>query len=94
MSLPPQKVALTVTENKQQLIRMICEELERDQEFRQKHTSDHKLLFFGKKDIPVKLNKGMVIQRVYMKSAHKDEGNITVQQMVAAINKNQKSGFI
>ena len=48
MPLPSQKVVLTVTENKQQLIRIICEELERDQEF-QRNTSDHKLLITGDK---------------------------------------------
>ena len=90
MPLPPQKVVLTVTENKQQLIRIICEELERDQEFLQRYTSDHKLLITGDKDIPVELNKGIVIQRADMKTTHEEADNIIVQQMVAAANENQK----
>ena len=90
MQLPPQKVVLTVKDNKRQLIRIICEELVQDQEFQKKHTSDNKLLLTSDNDIPVELNKRKVIQRVDMKTTHEEADNIIVQQMVAAANKNQK----
>ena len=51
MQLPPKKIAFTVTDNKCQINRIICEELVQDQEFQQRHTSDHKLLLTSKKNI-------------------------------------------
>ena len=59
MQLPPKKVVLTVTDNKGQLTRIICEQLVQDQEIQQKRTSDHTLLLTSKKNIQVELNKGM-----------------------------------
>ena len=59
MQLSLKKVVLTVTDNKCQLTRLICEELVQDQEIQQKHTSDHKLLLTSKKNIQVELNKGI-----------------------------------
>ena len=41
MQLPTKKIVFTVTDNKCQITRIICEELVQDQEFQQKHTSDH-----------------------------------------------------
>ena len=57
MQLPPKKVVLTVTDNKCQLTRIICEELGQDQEIQQKCTSDHKLLLTSKKNIQVELKR-------------------------------------
>ena len=91
MQLPPQKVVLTVTDNKRQLIGIICEDLVQDQEFRKKHTSGHKLLLTSENDTPVEFNKGIVIQRVDMKTTHEKADNIIVQHMVAGANKNQKA---
>ena len=59
MQLPPKKVVLTVTDNKCQLTRIICEQLVQDQEIQQKHTFDYKLLLTSKKNIQVELNKGL-----------------------------------
>ena len=39
MPLPPQKVVLSLTENKQQLIKMICDELIKDEAFHKERTS-------------------------------------------------------
>ena len=59
MQLPTKKVVLTVTDNKCQLIRIICEELVQDQEIQQKRTSDHGFLLTSMQNIQVELNKGM-----------------------------------
>ena len=53
MQLSLKKVVLTVTDNKCQLTRIICEELVQDQEIQQKHTCGHKLLLTSKKNIQV-----------------------------------------
>ena len=59
MQLPPKQVVLTVTDNKCQLTRIICEELVQDQEIQQKRTVDHKFLLTSKQNIQVEFNKGM-----------------------------------
>ena len=48
MQLPSQKAVLTVTENKQQLIKLICSELTQDAEFHNSNTEAHKLVVTGK----------------------------------------------
>ena len=48
-----------------------------DQEYRQMHTSDHKLPLTSKEDIQVEINKGILIQRATW-SAHEEVDNIIV----------------
>ena len=59
----PQKDVLTVTDNKRQLIRIMCEELVQNQKFQQMHTSDQKILLTSEKDTSV--------EHSYLKSQHK-----------------------
>ena len=60
--LPPQKVVLTVTGNKIQLIDIICEQLI---DIYQHHHSDdeHRLVITGQNELPVEVHKGIVINR-------------------------------
>ena len=59
MQLPPQYVVLTVTESKRQLIKVISDELIRDNQFHNDYTQKHKLIVTGEDDIPLKLTKAL-----------------------------------
>ena len=66
MQLPPKKVVLTLTDNKCQLTRIICEKLVQDQEIQQERTSDNKFL----------LQRNVIgIQRADMKTTREDADN-------------------
>ena len=58
--LSTQKVVLTVTENKKQLINIICEELQTDKDFIDSFSHEHTLLITGEGD-PVEITRGRVI---------------------------------
>ena len=45
--LASQKVTLTITQNKKQLINIICGDLQSDIDFHQKYTEKHKLMITG-----------------------------------------------
>ena len=52
-----------MTENKQQLIKMICDELINNEAFHKEHTSTHRLIVTGDDDTPVEIHKAVVIER-------------------------------
>ena len=79
--LPPQKVVLTVTENKIQLIDIICEQLV--EIYQAEHVQDaHRLVITGKKVVPVEVFKGIAINRNDFKTFHEEADVIIVQQML------------
>ena len=88
MQLPPPKSVLTVTDNKRQLIRIICEELVQNKDVQRKHSSEHIIGLTIEKDIPIVLNKDR-----YSEGHHEDNRkrgrSFNVQQMVTAANENQ-----
>jgi hypothetical protein len=54
--LPPQKVVLTVTRNKIQLIDMVCEQLINI--YQQHHSDDeHRLVIMDQNEVPVEVHK-------------------------------------
>lgn len=60
--LPQQKVVLTVSENKSQLMEIICEELTRDTTFHRDYTMTHTLVITSSCDnTPVKISYGGVV---------------------------------
>ena len=86
MQLPPQNV----TDNKRELIKVICDELVQEEQFPEEHTKTHKLIVTGEDDIPPKAHKGIVIERADRKTTHEETGNILVQQMALATHENQE----
>ena len=67
--LPPQKVVLTVTKNKLQLIEIISKQLVNI--YQQHHADDeHKLVITGQSEVPVEVHKGIVINRRDLKTSH------------------------
>ena len=81
--LSSQKVVLTVTENKKQLIN-ICEELQTDKDFIDSFSHEHTLLITGEGD-PVEITRGRVIPRPDIFTSHEETDNIIIQQTFMAV---------
>ena len=75
--LPPQKVMLTVTRNKVQLIDLICE----DMAFHKEYFSQHKLVLTGSDPVPVEINSGVIVKRQDMKTTQEEADAMIVQQV-------------
>ena len=78
--LPPQKVILTVTQNKMQLIELICKDI-------MTHSNlliftTQKLIITGADPVPVEINPGsIIVHRQDMKTMHKEADTMIVQQV-------------
>ena len=60
--LPSQKVIPTVSENKKQLIDIICIELIQDVSFHREHIQNHKLIITSQDITPIEIgNEGVII---------------------------------
>ena len=81
MPLPPQKVLLTVTQNKIQLIDLIVAALQKEKD--QFKLCVHKLVVTGSEPVPVEINKGLVIRRCDLKTVQEEADVIMIQQMIA-----------
>ena len=75
--LPPQKVMLTVTRNRVQLIDLICE----DMAFHKDDFSQHRLVLTGSDPVPVEINRGVIIKLQYMKTTQEGADTMIVQQV-------------
>ena len=82
--LSSQKVVLTVTENKKQLINIICEELQNDKDFIDSFSHEHTLLITGEGD-PVEITRGGVIPQPDIFTSHEETDNIINQQTFMAV---------
>ena len=83
--LSSQKVVLTVTENKKQLINIICEELQNDKDFIDSFSHEPTLLITGEGD-PVEITRGGVIPRPDIFTSHEGTDDITNQQTFMAVD--------
>ena len=88
-TLPAQKVVLTVTENKKQLIQLICEDLQNDKDFVDTYTQEHTLLITGENN-PIEITKGLIIPRPDIATNHEEADVIIVQQTFMAIEQGAK----
>ena len=82
--LSTQKVVLKVTENKKQLMNIICEELQNEKDFIDGFSHEHTLLITGEGDA-VEITKGRVIPRQDISTSHEEADNIIIQQTFMAI---------
>ena len=87
--LPSQKVALTITQNKKQLIDIICKDLQNDAYF-QENTGTHKLMITAQEKSPTEISCGVVIQRHDIATTHEKADSIIVQQAVQVAVNEQK----
>ena len=80
--LPSQKVVLTVSANKKQLIDKICGNLASDVAFHTQHTSILKLVVTASDNTPTESHKGAVYIRQDMATSHEEADNIKAQQAI------------
>ena len=89
-TLPSQKVVLTVSENKSQLMELICKELTRDTTFHRDYTMTHKLVITSSNNAPVEIRYGgVVIHREDMSTSHEEADCIIVQQAITVATEYQ-----
>lgn len=87
--LRPQKVVLTVTENKKQLINIICSELKGDTSFHRDHIHKHKLVITSQDKTPIEIsNGGVILSRSDMATTHEEADIVLVQQMLTVSREN------
>jgi len=80
--LPSQNVVLTVTENKKQMIALICEDILTDIVWQTQHTQTHKLVITGQDDVPHEIFCAKTSLRSDMITMHEEADNIIVQQAI------------
>lgn len=89
--LPSQKLMLTVTQNKKQLIDIICKDIQQDTDFLHKNTEMHKLVITGQDKTPVEISVGgVIIHRHDIVTTHEEADNIIVQQAIRVARDEQR----
>ena len=86
-TLPPQKVVLTVTDNKVQIIDLICQSLIQEA---QDKPNKHSLVITSDDSIPVVIQDGIVFHREDLKTCHEEADVIIIQQMLKAVENGVK----
>ncbi len=84
--LPSQQTILTTTENKVQLIDILCEQIQEKAKDlpRDDDAFNHRLLITGSGTSPTEVRMGVVITRTDMRTTHEEADVIIAQQMVCA----------
>ena len=80
ISLPPEKVSLTVVGNKVQLIDIICQHLKERKDNLNEY--DHKLVVAGKDPTPVQVSNGTITMHDDLRTTYEEADVHFVQQMV------------
>ena len=88
--LPAQKVLLTVTENKVQLMQLIISDFLDDDTFQAEHTQTHKLVLTGENETPAEISQGSVSERKDLETTHEEADNVIVQQVLSC-TKNERT---
>ena len=83
MQLPPKKNIMSVQGNKQQLIQLIVDDLEKHA--LQDPSINKKLVITGQNETPIEINMRVKIEREDMRTTHEEADNILVQQMVYVV---------
>ena len=89
MPIPPQKVILTIPENKRQLISLIVDDLCRNTVFPETQ-SIRRLVVTGEDPVPVELTSTVTIKREDLRTNHEEADNILAHQMVAVASEENK----
>jgi hypothetical protein len=88
--LPPQKVVLTVTDNKKQLIDILCEQLLIQGQISEA-CQHHKLVVTGSNPVPQEIYKENCTPRQDIRSTHEEADIIIAQQVIAACQNGSSS---
>jgi len=83
MLLPPQKVMLTVTENKVQLVELIVQRLK--ESCANLAYTQHKLVVTGHHAVPIEINLGCIIERRDLESNQEEADVIIIHQLLSIV---------
>ena len=84
MQLPSQKVVLTVSYNKTQLIALIVDALQAQKDHLR--STNHKLVVTGQDPVPVEISHGMIIHRADMRNTQEEADVIMIHQLLCIID--------
>ena len=88
MLLPPQKVMLTVTENKVQLVDLIVQSLK--ESYSNLEFTHHKLVVTGHNTIPIEINLGCIIERHDLESNQEEADVIIIHQLLSIVHEGKR----
>ena len=94
MSLPSRESILTVSEDKKQLIKHICESLSHDQHFHEINKYWGRLFVTGQEMPPVETSNGIVSIRKDMSISHEEGDTMIIQQTLIAAQSNEGVSII
>ncbi|KAG1666272.1 hypothetical protein GQR58_018955 [Nymphon striatum] len=87
--LPAQKILLTSSKNKRQLMQLIVDDFVQDKKFHEDNTQHHKLVVTGADPMPIKISEGgVVISRADLSTSHEEADNVIVQQVLSCAAEN------
>ncbi len=93
-TMPSQKVVLTVSENKRQLVELICTDLIQNVHFHQNCVHRHKLVITGHYKTPTEISHhGIVIPRRDMDTTQEEADTIMVHQVLLIADENPDAGI-
>ena len=84
--LPAQKTILSSTENKKQLVAILCDELTGDRIFHHEKTFEHKLVVTGESPIPIEIHGEDIRHRDDLETHQEEADTIIVQQVLENVN--------
>ena len=90
--LPAQRILLTSSKNKKQLMQLILDDLVQDKKFHEDNTRHHKLVVTGADPVPVEISEGgVLISRADLATSHEEADNAIVQQVLSCAAENAES---
>jgi len=90
--LPAQKILLTSSKNKKQLMQLIVDDFVQDKKFHEDNTQHHKLVVTGADPVPIEISEGgVVISRADLSTSHEEADNVIVQQVLSCAAENAES---
>ncbi|KAG1683284.1 Poly [ADP-ribose] polymerase 4 [Nymphon striatum] len=90
--LPAQKILLTSSKNKKQLMQLIVDDFVQDKKFHEDNTQHYKLVVTGADPVPIEISEGgVVISRADLSTSHEEADNVIVQQVLSCAAENAES---
>ncbi|KAG1683171.1 Glutamate receptor U1 [Nymphon striatum] len=90
--LPAQKILLTSSKNKKQLMQLIVDDFVHDKKFHEDNTQHHKLVVTGADPVPIEISEGgVVISRADLSTSHEEADNVIIQQVLSCAAENAES---
>ena len=90
MPIPPQKVVLTIPENRRQLIALIVEDLCKNTAFPESQQNIRRLVITVEEPLPVAVTPPVTTEREDLRTSHEEADDILAHQMVVVVSERNK----